>query len=486
MATPSLILRFRDVIFGIDTIQEHKAVIDSEGAVWWGWWKKDTEPDQDEIVEKYGKKNGTVILMDRSTKRSFLAEYIKIVNTAETIIDNSRIPAYYRNQSSKIKIWFLLKKINSTGFNDSLAKRIGESTIAILEEKYFSKDYTKFEINIVEVKDRKSILHLSDLHFGADYSFSLENEITDLGDPKKTLTKCIVDDLGRLGKRNDIGLLIITGDFTTQGDWSDKTKGIILNELNKLMNELNITKEQVIIVPGNHDVIRYPKDQNIDYMKFTVEQQTHYRHENDFRLFSEELTGISWKEPLSKLNCVKLENVDVQVCSLNSCSIASTKWTEYGYVGQIGIDLLERMANCDIKRPTLRILALHHHLLPINRVDNISEKGVSLTLDAVDILDSACKANIHLVIHGHQHLPRVIKYGTYELMNNKCSNDIILISSGSTGVKPIRRPGSERNSYTLIEPEDNHIRLIIRELREDARQGATLFNEELPIKYLTP
>jgi hypothetical protein len=40
MATPIIALRFRDTVFGIDTIVEHRALIASKGEVGWGWWKK--------------------------------------------------------------------------------------------------------------------------------------------------------------------------------------------------------------------------------------------------------------------------------------------------------------------------------------------------------------------------------------------------------------------------------------------------------------
>jgi len=41
MDTPRVALRFKDVVTDIDTIEEHQRMITTEGAVWWGWWKKE-------------------------------------------------------------------------------------------------------------------------------------------------------------------------------------------------------------------------------------------------------------------------------------------------------------------------------------------------------------------------------------------------------------------------------------------------------------
>src|SRR5436190_2185818 len=75
---------------------------------------------------------------------------------------------------------------------------------------------------------RSSILHLSDLHFGADYGFLAQGERAEIGDGRRTLTECIVADLERLGLTNDVAVLIVTGDFITRGDWNDRVRSAAL------------------------------------------------------------------------------------------------------------------------------------------------------------------------------------------------------------------------------------------------------------------
>ena len=43
----NILLRFRDTA-SVDTIAEHEAIINRSGFTWWGWWKKDSEPDRNQ------------------------------------------------------------------------------------------------------------------------------------------------------------------------------------------------------------------------------------------------------------------------------------------------------------------------------------------------------------------------------------------------------------------------------------------------------
>jgi hypothetical protein len=71
------LLRFRDHSSDIDTIQEHIKIIDKYKYTWWGWWKKQSEPDHRSDLEElkyHAKKEAiTVGLFDRSTDRYFFA-----------------------------------------------------------------------------------------------------------------------------------------------------------------------------------------------------------------------------------------------------------------------------------------------------------------------------------------------------------------------------------------------------------------------------
>jgi len=216
--------------------------------------------------------------------------------------------------------------------------------------------------------------------------------------------------------------------------------------------------------------------------------QTRYKHENDYRLFMEELTGRSWKEPLHYYRTFRATEFDLVVAALNSCTITATEWTEYGYVGDLGVSVLAEVGAMPIKKPTFRLISLHHHVVPVNKVEAPYSKGVSLTLDAVDILDAGQRAGFHFLFHGHQHLPRVSRYGRIPSIGevDVPTAEMIIVSGGSAGAVASRLPGSERNTYTVLSLGSKSVQLVMRELRTDGKSGATLYDLPLDVAPAMP
>ena len=100
------------------------------------------------------------------------------------------------------------------------------------------------------------ILHLSDIHIGKTYK-----------DPENIACQ-IASDIDYVGLSN-INCIIVTGDiFDGQIDVSDSLIDaavnffeVLLLEINSNQNKEQISKDDVIFVPGNHDLIR---EDNID------------------------------------------------------------------------------------------------------------------------------------------------------------------------------------------------------------------------------
>jgi hypothetical protein len=170
------------------------------------------------------------------------------------------------------------------------------------------------------------------------------------------------------------------------------------------------------------------------------------------------------------------------ICILNSCAIVATEWTEYGFVGTGGVDTLKKLSDERIERPTFKLMALHHHLLPVAGIEAPNSKGVTLSLDASELLDQAQLVGVQIAVHGHQHMSRLVRYQTIPLQGATSTEPLYIVSNGSAGVNGGRRPGSERNSYCIFKFEQNSLRLWIRELRPDGKEGATLFDGLLEIK----
>ena len=272
MDSPRVALRFRDTTPGVDTIAEHRAIIAREGAAWWGWWKKDFEPPYTDFLDELGKAQGNAILIDRARRRSFVARFLRVFRSGQGTPDEVRIPLYHRGAANQVSAWFLLGEIRDTQYREDLGRRLGETTLLVLDTAEQSQEAVGPTTDLVSASDREVMLHLSDLHFGADYAFLPPGTQPSIGDHRQSLTKCVVEDLKRIGMINSVGAILITGDFTTRGDWSDSTQRQILEELSSLAEALGITRKHIVAVPGNHDVVRYPEGTSIDLKQVTVAQ----------------------------------------------------------------------------------------------------------------------------------------------------------------------------------------------------------------------
>jgi predicted phosphodiesterase len=482
VAAPIIALRFRDTTLGVDTISEHRALLAKRGCVWWGWWKKDFEEDRAEIFAELSITSGEfdVIIIDPSTDRMFVAKVIKWVAGSADGVDANLVPTYYRSHIQQVYGWFLLTELKDVRFDPKIAARFDEETLVSLKEAAPSPAAAEEQ----RATGRTCILHLSDLHFGADYGFLPQGEKPEIGDTRKTLTEALRLDLNRLGITKEVAAILVTGDFTTQGDWSDDTKRKALAEFAEMRRVLDLEPSQIVSIPGNHDIVRYPEGVAIDPVTIAVDHQTRYQHETGFRTFQDELTGRDWKLPLNYVQRFPLRDVDLVICGVNSCRIVATKWTEYGYVGEHGIDLIRSLGD-PVSRPTFKILALHHHLLPVASVEAPKATGVSLSLDACAIIDAAQAAGVHIAVHGHQHLPRLSRYQSIPLMSCGETSPMYILSNGSSGVIQGRR-GEERNTYAVFRFERESVKLWLRELRRDGKGGAELLSETLDLQPTNP
>jgi hypothetical protein len=364
MAAPAIALRFRDTIPTVDTVNAHREVLRDRGSVWWGWWKKDFEEDHRALLKDLQANGSFVVsIVDRSTRRMLRADVSRLRIGRLEKEGLEFVPDYYLHYEERVFAWFLLASIKGVSFDNEVAARFGDHTLLSLK---------RAEDNRIEklaadtsASNKSCVLHLSDLHFGSDYAFAAQREKLDIGDLRKTLTECLSADLKRIGQHDNIAAVLVTGDFTTGGDWQDGTREDVLQEFEALRAVLGLQPEQIIAVPGNHDIVRYPKGSSIDISAMVLNNQTTYQHEREFRTFVDELAGRNWKDSLNYVRRLRLKEADLLLCLLNSCTIAATEWTEYGFVGTSGIDAIGTLRDEPISRPTFKFIALHHHLLPV-------------------------------------------------------------------------------------------------------------------------
>ncbi len=121
-----IILRFRDLVTEEGgTIDEHRAVIRSQGEVWWGWWMRQYETPPREVfaslVERISH-DGPVqaYLCNTGEGRIFtcLVADVKVAPPGTTIgtPDAERSPLYY--ERGRYPAWLLLRAIDERAFDE--------------------------------------------------------------------------------------------------------------------------------------------------------------------------------------------------------------------------------------------------------------------------------------------------------------------------------------------------------------------------------
>jgi predicted MPP superfamily phosphohydrolase len=460
--TKTVILRFRDV--EADTVELHEECVRSAGATWWAWWKKESEEFPESFLRALTSHGASDIgLINRQTDARYLArcERVAVAQLGERLSspEPGRTPEYYRGDS--FPAWFLLSRIERVT-SEEWDRRFGgvpegEPTLFIvplddpdaalkeLQEKYAAK---RVEIN------NTAILHISDLHFGTDYGFPVLGR--SVPTPKRTLDEAIESGLRAQGVKS-VGLVVVSGDLTTRGELEGLTAA--RQFLSALLERLNLRRDQIVIVPGNHDILLNDPRATRNYaaeVPFRDFLHLVYHQENL------ELNRLHW------FSCPE-EQRDILALALNSVRPREMDTMEYGYVGRdLYGPLLEaaRGLREDIEakdgRSPLLLAVLHHHVLPTPLIEEPeSSRPISLTLDAGQLIEDLQAAGCDAILHGHQHVPfvgstsraRRVPSGKWAM-----SRSVHVIGGGSCSVKMDRLWDNMRNNALgLYRPVDDNL-----------------------------
>lgn len=138
MATTSLVLRFRELTPGIDTIVEHERILHSEDYVWWGWWKKLSEPnrrDELDALIRSLERNKVLgaFLIDTSAERMHRATFDDVCIGSLPSTERQRVPQYYRT-ATDVAAWFKIKSIvMDIQYDPQIESIVGQDTLAVIQ-----------------------------------------------------------------------------------------------------------------------------------------------------------------------------------------------------------------------------------------------------------------------------------------------------------------------------------------------------------------
>lgn len=295
------------------------------------------------------------------------------------------------------------------------------------------------------------ILHLSDIHIGKTYK------------KPEDIAYQVTSDIEHMGL-STINCIIVTGDiFDGQVIVTEQLIGdvvhffdVLLNEINESQSQMPIGKEDIVFVPGNHDLIRSDdiKERWSKYHKFLEKFYgvipSFYDHEN-YSLFKEyrdhkvafvgfnsceiEKRKVFDNEYMKKfeahINSDKLNAHGIdksKVIEVMKSEIASD-YDDYGYISLSQIIPIERKVR---KLDDYTIVALFHHhfyLFP-----EIAQQfgDSSLIRNYSEVIQHLKYMNVSVVLHGHKHFALERPFITDDYYESS-ENIIDVFAGGSVG-----------------------------------------------------
>jgi predicted MPP superfamily phosphohydrolase len=431
------VLRFRDPDED-EPIRKHRELISASGAVWWGWWKKLAEPDRGQEIQELQEKarNGglKVGLYDYSTPSFYIANMIDCVvtNGERVLTPNVRCTPIYATEK-RCPAWFqfsAIEEVAAEAFEDSFGPPPGGDGTFFPVWRGRARELKKASDPIKT--SRSSILHLSDIHFGADFGFP------DRSGPGETpLLELIERDL----RDDPPGLVVVSGDITSRAD-ANVLQNDGLRFLRALSDALKVPQECFVIVPGNHDIAL----QNF--------APTDYSHEAAFNLFTKEFFGREMKCP--ELRRFQFPNGrTVELLAMNSVRLRHKTESQFGYVQWRLYD--EALRLTERNPDDFRIAVLHHHLIPASREEpidpNYKQATISVTVDAGAVVEGLQCNGFKLALHGHQHVPAIARIDRGSPVGGKVTlsedGGMVVVAAGSAGATRLSDEMRD-NSYNVI------------------------------------
>ena len=487
MGRPRLVLRFRNQIGVASGVEKHQEIIDKLASCWWGWWRRNDESEQRELLESLVAPFD-VVLISPAEGLQFRATVVSVM-IDEDPPSLERVPEYYRGKTKQIHTWFELSLIEPVDFDRVLSASIGTSTVTLFEAFHDgpqilvrAPDGARPQVKINMRSPH--LLHLSDIHLGEDHHFLLPGQkpVTsiDAGETSRrlTLVDSICRDLKKLGVES-VGAVVVSGDIVSRGKWNQQ---LVLGFFQGLMEALGLSKDAFLFVPGNHDFYR------VDSPNAGLEALS-YEHERDFRMFLGNFFNRGPMYPLQFSAQLRFDfNVDLMVGLLNSARWTSVPgFHEYGFVGREMYEAVLQDLRAQAGLPSVRMLVMHHHLLPVEPVaqpGTAPKAPVSVTLDAAELLADAQATGVSMLLHGHQHRPALVKTSRARQVGDATSalgEDVYLFGAGSAGSKETARVVP--NAYSLFSFAAEGVHFRVRELDPEDRSSRTLLEAKIPLRY---
>ncbi len=284
-----------------------------------------------------------------------------------------------------------------------------------------------------------TIVHLSDLQFGARHRFKLPREL-DAVDDLDTLEHRLQEDLAFLLEEYELrpDLMIVSGDLAEWGRPSEFED--VLQFLLGVGKSIPLSRERILVVPGNHDVNRasceaYFKQCEASELEPSRPFWPKWSHYSSFfdKLHAASKADYRFdeEEPWSLFELAELK---VAVAGLNSTMHESHRDEDHhGFLGEAQLKWFRERLGKLRDGGWLRIGAMHHNHFRGPKNDDHS-------LQDADALKRLLGNRLNLILHGH----------THETDTAWVHPKLPVLATGSAGVVAEERAQESPNQYQVL------------------------------------
>jgi tetratricopeptide (TPR) repeat protein len=342
------------------------------------------------------------------------------------------------------------------GYRANEARRLIESVRARIEARRTSRPASTPQSR---GDDRHPVIvHISDLHFDKDTATGKHR--FDRDPSGRSLAEHLIDDVsdGPWSFEPSQLHLVVSGDLVWSGLEEEFRRAE--HALVEIIEGLDIPRERVYVVPGNHDVnwnlaAANNRRRFDNFLRFVAafygEEEAKKRYPN---------VGFTLADPPPAPDDVAAVVIDdkarlVFAC-INSC-VYETAGHHYGYVGERQLKKLrDQVLSLEHVDEYVKVAVVHHHLhafpeyVPLPSGDSEVWTDTSTIRDGAIVEQMLEKLGFSIVLHGHKHRPQaretLVRHAAAQAVD---ANPLIVCGAGSVSCLELEH--SVPNQYEIVE-----------------------------------
>lgn len=274
---------------------------------------------------------------------------------------------------------------------------------------------------------KTKIIQLSDLHFSDKIETASVDDKSEILRPEDSINytnKALFKDYLKKIALDEYAnkCILVTGDLTNKGN----IKGLEFasNFLKECAQILKIPTCNIIVTPGNHDIIRCEDSQKQweDFKTYTKDfctpfsKNTYYEIKDKLLLY-----------PLNSMRLSKVPSSDYKfnfvdrILKREQYKMEETPIVDEGQFNSLEDAVVSSNA-------LIRIAALHHHVIPVY---GIEAKSFEIIMNAGNLMRMLQREGFSLILHGHKHGQSVRFIQDKELVSSPVGMHVIGVRSFS-------------------------------------------------------